>query len=206
MTIEFSAKFKSIYELKSKYHLKERIIRNIDNLEQNEFNPLTYSHFKDTLNQYIREIDCVENLDLTSFEMSLFYEQTNSLIELFKKVNNTNFVSSPDKHLAESYIGSLVNVGVASSNLFKNPKELLEIKLGDLFIEWSNEWEEANLKSSICKLKDEVEAELDYTDKYSYETIQCFMEAASAVDFVEAVSLCQYAMHGVIGKSHAQDL
>ena len=59
-----------------------------------------------------------------------------------------------------------------------------------------------------AKLKDKVLAKLGYVAKYSTETLQCFMDAASAPDFIEAVSQCQYAMHGVeiSGGASAQDL
>lgn len=44
--------------------------------------------------------------------------------------------------------------------------------------------------------------------KYSDNVLKCFIEATKEEDFVEAVSKCQYAMHGVefLGESSAQEL
>ena len=95
-------------------------------------------------------MSCIESLDLTIFQLDLYDELSNSLMNIFK-ANNNDFISYPDQQLVKAYIGRLVNVLGDGRDLFNDPKELLEKKLGALFVKWSDEWEDANLKSSICK-------------------------------------------------------
>lgn len=209
MTIEFSNKFKEQHALKSKYYIKIGIYNYINQLEEGRLSGASYRLFQDELKAYIKENSCVEFFNSyasrfgTYLDMALYSEQIDSLLDLFKSVKNSAFISNGDKQLVEAYVGKTLGIGNEATHLLNAPEQLLEKKLGNAFVKWSDEWKEDSTAISICNIKNEIIANLDKSPKYDEKTIECFLEAANAEDFVEAVSQCQYVMHdiGVLGET-----
>lgn len=201
MTIEFSNNFKNSFALKSKYYLKREIYHYLNQLDDGTFS--SYPLFQNVLKAYSKENSCIEffySLEsrfATHLDIALYNEQVDSLLNLFKYVKKSTFISNGDKQLVEDYVGEKLGIGSASTRLFNEPEQLLEKKLGNSFIKWVKEWKEDDIAFSICNIKNEIIANLDKSPKYDDKTIQCFIEAANAEYFIEAVSQCQYAMHKV---------
>lgn len=227
MVIKFSEEFKQVIDyVINKYSPKEDIYDHIDYLESDS-RYLVYGDFRRLLLEYRNYNSDNKNIifDMfgssyqgyyyynkkqsgqgTDYKWPIHEEAVDSLCDVFKSKNSAEYISTPDKAVIRTYAAILIKYDSAIYDEVKNPSEALQKKLGDDFVKWSDVWSEDNIKLSLHSLTDELIDKRD-THRYNDDVVECFLEASTNEDFIEALSQCQYTMHGVVlDDVSAQDL
>jgi hypothetical protein len=175
------------------YNAKEKFYDYLDELEKNDNLLLVqYQQFKKHFSKYDDWVS--DRFQSSMFDSTIADNMKDDLTSLFKGIKQSDYISNPDKTLMYAYVMKHFGFGHDSINMFPNPKEILEKKLGARFNDWAEVWNKENIDISLSQAIKEGIEKYD-SHRYSDEVLRCFVEATKTDNYIEGFSECQYQLH-----------